>query len=354
MGGSESKNAFKVIKTVSLGRTAADQKPTAISSITISNDELFMVSSRHNLIDLWDAKFADLVTTLEGHQDAITCVRQTPDRRFIVSCSADGTIRVWVKPGGRWACAEVISVVHGGWAWHAEWLADIGFLSVGTDGHLVVWNIDPRGKLIEAIIDCSVHAKSITCATVLSDRYRVTIVTGSNDKTIVVSELTCSESEGYVLKFVNRLPGHEAEVNCLDSFVFPRLYGSVIVSGGRDSTIRIWTLSDIIELAGSKTAVVPHVMHPCGGEVCCVKFTQEGRYFLASTDKEITVFRTPIPGLKVESQKLACFLPRLCGSSIRSLSWGVDNTLIFAGTEDGALLQIQVPKMYHRHKRLSS
>ena len=353
MGAMESKNAFKLSKTVYRSEPEENNLASSIASISISQDEVFIATSRHNLIDLWDANFTDFVKTLEGHQDAITCLRQTPDRRFILSCSADGTIRIWVKPGGRWACKEVISAVHRGWAWQAEWLADIGFVSVGTDGHLVVWKLDACGKLIEPIFDCTVHTKSATCLTLLHEKYKVTLVTGSNDMTLVVSELTISQAGEYMLKFVSRLGGHEAEINCTDSFMFPRLYGSIIVSGGRDRTIRLWSLADINRLDRRGSTAVPHVVHALRRDVVCVKFSQEGRFFVASTDDEITVFLSPIPGLKIESRKLSVFSPALSGP-IRSLCWGARNTVLFLGTEDGAVAQIQVPKLYHRHKRLTS
>jgi len=353
MGAIESRNAFKITKTASRLKSDILEQPSSIASMSISNDEVFIATGRHNYIDLWDARFLDFVTTLEGHQDAITCVRQTPDRRFILSCSADGSVRVWVKPSRRWACTEVISVVHGGWAWQAEWLADIGFASVGTDGHLVIWNLDSRGKLIEALMDRSVHSKSATCLTVLSEKYKVTIVTGSNDRSLAVNELTFTQRDTYELKQISRLAGHEAEVTCLDSFAYPRLYGSIIVSGGRDRTIRIWSMADVVDSSDQEGSAVAHVVHVLSGEVCIVKFTQEGRFFIASTERDVAIFRSPIPGLKIESQKLACFSPGLSGS-IRSLCWGGGNSVIFVGTEDGKVSQIQVPTMYHRLKRLSS
>ena len=67
------------------------------------NDELVVSGSGDHNLHIWslpDGKGQDLLLNrslhiLHGHEDIIRCVRSSPDKRTIVSCGDDGTIKLW-------------------------------------------------------------------------------------------------------------------------------------------------------------------------------------------------------------------------------------------------------------------
>lgn len=51
---------------------------------------------RTNQMDDYELK---LESNLDGHTDRVWCVRWHPNGRYIATCSADRTIRIWSKDG---------------------------------------------------------------------------------------------------------------------------------------------------------------------------------------------------------------------------------------------------------------
>jgi WD40 repeat protein len=146
--------------------------------------------SEENVIKVWDPKNGDLLKTLEGHSDVVTCVAWSPDSTKIVSGSKDASIKVWD--------------------------ANIGELLATLKGH--------SGK-VESVFFWS------------SDQTKSMIVSSSVDETIKVWD-------GDTGRLITTLIGH-AMMNCVvvfhdDNTDNDMLSGDVIVSGSSDGNVKIW------------------------------------------------------------------------------------------------------------------
>jgi WD40 repeat protein len=69
-----------------------------VEDILFSIDGQLIFGASKNHILVWDATTGDLLHTLLGHTEDISSMSRTPDGRYIVSNSPDGTVRVWGVP----------------------------------------------------------------------------------------------------------------------------------------------------------------------------------------------------------------------------------------------------------------
>ncbi|KAK7901146.1 hypothetical protein WMY93_017915 [Mugilogobius chulae] len=97
------------------------------------------------------------------------------------------------------------------------------------------------------------------CRFVLNDSY---LISSGSDGTIVVH---CRRSGAQT-----KLPGHSQEINCLDS------RGELIISGSRDTTVKVWTLTSSSSRATISTfdrvwsvAIDPSLSSFAVGTACC-------------------------------------------------------------------------------------
>lgn len=68
-----------------------------ISRVSLSPDGATLASSVEisNAISIWDAATGKLLRELTGHTDSVLSLTYSPDGRFVLTSSADGTIRLW-------------------------------------------------------------------------------------------------------------------------------------------------------------------------------------------------------------------------------------------------------------------
>ena len=132
---------------------------------------------------VWRLQDGECLASFEGHMGLITCASITPDGKYIVSGSADKTLRLWNVETGE--C----------------------------------------GRTLEGHID------EVTCVDVTPDGRRV--VSGSKDGTIRFWDAAKGDC-------IRVFEGHIGEVNC----VTIDAVGAIAVTGGNDGTIRVWNLID--------------------------------------------------------------------------------------------------------------
>lgn len=74
----------------------------SLHNAALSCDGRFAAIPVGTSIRLWDLTVGEQTRILEGHTDTVTCLAFSPEGRFIVSGSADGTVMLWGVPDGSW------------------------------------------------------------------------------------------------------------------------------------------------------------------------------------------------------------------------------------------------------------
>ncbi len=115
----------------------------AVRALAAFRDSDFIVSaSADQSLRLWNAETGECTRTLAGHEGAVTAVALADEGRVIVSGSADGTVRLWDTLTGEQCgvCAGHPSAV----SWLLPLAGDphvlVGLADNGTPQPIYVWN----------------------------------------------------------------------------------------------------------------------------------------------------------------------------------------------------------------------
>ena len=68
-----------------------------IQSCFSRNDAHVISGSEDGKIYTWDLVEGEIISHMEAHSRAVTCVRYNPKRHELLSSSLDGSVRVWVN-----------------------------------------------------------------------------------------------------------------------------------------------------------------------------------------------------------------------------------------------------------------
>lgn len=189
---------------------------------------------------------------VEGHRDRVRCVAVSRSGSWLVSGSADDTIRVWEAATG--TCHRTLTG-HTNSVWTVAITRD-GH-NVFSGAHQEFWMWDRRsGKRVG---NFDGHSSWIKCCALSRDD--MWIVSGSNDETLKVWDVRTGDIE-------QTLRGHVAPVTCCDV----SSDSTIVVSGSQDGSCRMWSVS-----SGSCTKVFEdaHV-----GYVLCCCVSGDARWML--------------------------------------------------------------------------
>ncbi|KAK6166927.1 hypothetical protein SNE40_023527 [Patella caerulea] len=85
------------------GRAAHDRE---VKAVVRSKDNKYLVTaSADGTLKCWDLETERQMTTMSGHQDEVWCCAISPDNEIVVSGSRDGTIRLWQLRNGKQICS---------------------------------------------------------------------------------------------------------------------------------------------------------------------------------------------------------------------------------------------------------
>lgn len=216
-----------------------------------------------------DEKFDEIgeTTRLIGHSGPIYALRFCSANKYLISGSADGTIRLWSLDLFKTIC---VYKAHTFPIWTVDFAPnDFFFASGGADRQAIVWCIKsnkPERLFLTSLSDVTVvkfhsngnylftgssdhkirmhqlepakmvrvftgHSDSITCIDISHDgKY---MVSGSKDKSVLLWDI---ESSKVLTKFL----GHESTVYSV-SFSY---FGNIICSSAADNSVRLWDKSD--------------------------------------------------------------------------------------------------------------
>lgn len=235
-----------------------------VNDLLVSPDSQWLVSaSADQTLKIWDLATGRLQQTLSGHQSFVNTVLISADGRYLLSGSADQTIKVWDKTTG-----ELQRTLRG----HTNSVDRLRLspdgsrlVSTSADRTIRIWDWQ-AGKLLHTLTG---HQGFVNAIAIATDGQ--TLVSGSADKTLKIWDLESGTER-------QTLEGHTSFVNTLA--VSPD--GQWLASGGADRTIRIWNL---------QTGAERQVLRQHQNFINDLAISPDGRWLVsASADKTIRIW----------------------------------------------------------------
>merc|ERR1719487_6488 len=199
-------------------------------------------------VKIWQMSTGKQLATLRGHEGWVNCLELLEVGRFAVSGGSDGQIRLWdLEPHG---CIHTAGPPHGSERYAVQCLAlkQQEALLSGHSGlrHLLQWDLN-TGQCVDAFFGHTDDIYTLHC-----DGLSSLIASGSKDRTVKMWDLrTSGEKNGSGC--VGELRGHTGAVLDL------KLRGNRVVSTSMDKTLKMWdvrqTMKPIVTLEGHSAAV---------------------------------------------------------------------------------------------------
>lgn len=224
-----------------------------VLSIAISSDNQFLVSgSADYTMKIWELQTSRLIATLNGHKEPVYAVAITPDNQRIVSGSSDNTIKIW-----EFSTGELIRTLTG----HSDSVYSVAMSPDGQtiasgswDNTIKLWNLPnsiwtQSGQEIHTFTG---HSDWVYSLAFSADGQM--LASGSWDRTIKLWNIP----QG---KLIRSLLGHSDRIF---SVAFSP-HKPMLASASWDKTIKLWDLSTgkvIHTLMGHRDRVFSIAFHP--------------------------------------------------------------------------------------------
>ncbi len=245
---------------------AGDALPSSASTNGAGDNENVALSNRQTAAD-----YRQELDWLFGHEGAVTDVDFTPDGKLLVSCSRDGTVKLWDI-----AKKRLVRDLSG----HGE---NTGAVRVSNDGKLVAagsgaWSGTQRGKVVvwrrdtgKIVHTLSGQTAAITQLRFTSDGKR--LVAGSDHLTQRKGELIIWDVEREQILNNIRTGGINGLAISLDD--------RVIATCGASGQIHLWDFDSAEHL---------RMMGQPGGVYYSVAFSDDGKLLAAGGDSSVAIF----------------------------------------------------------------
>lgn len=195
--------------------------------------------------------------TLKGHKRGVASVKFSPDGKWIASCSADCTLKIWCAATGR---LQHTLEGHLAGISTLAWSPDSRVLASGSDDKLIrLWDVAAGKALPTPLAGHHNYVYSLA----FSPKGNV-LVSGSYDEAVFLWDVRTA-------RVMRSLPAHSDPVSGVD-FVRD---GTLAASCSSDGLIRIWDTGT--------GQCLKTLVHEDNAPVTSVKFSPNGRYVLAAT-----------------------------------------------------------------------
>ncbi|KAL4455294.1 hypothetical protein ABPG74_012446 [Tetrahymena malaccensis] len=199
--------------------------------VFIDNDKIASASDDCT-IKLWEKIEGKLLTTLTGHQRPVTSLTYHFTGRILASGSTDRTVKIW-RPVPTWQCVHTFKG-------HNDIIRSLTFLNERTlysgslDSTVKVWDLE-KGIFIRSLENEMLH--KVHCMLLLQNK---SLLVGY-DKQICAWDLKSNQ-------IIKNVSAHNSPVVRLIFVKSRRNDQPLIISGGRDSSVKIWEASTLIML----------------------------------------------------------------------------------------------------------
>jgi COMPASS component SWD3 len=215
-----------------------------VYSLCFSPKGNMLVSGSYDeAVFLWDVRAARVMRSLPAHSDPVSSVDFVRDGTLIVSCSHDGLIRVWDTATGQ--CLRTIVHEDNAPVTCVRFSPNGKYILAWTlDSCLRLWNyIEGKGKCVKTYQGHGNKNFSLSGAFgtyAVGEEKHAFIASGSEDGTVVLWDVSSKN-------VLQRLEGHTDVVMSVDTHPTEPL----IASAGLDRTVRIWRAVDTPEVNGN-------------------------------------------------------------------------------------------------------
>ncbi|XP_017890031.1 protein FAN-like isoform X3 [Ceratina calcarata] len=238
---------------------------SCVSYYTSSDRNILVAGSWDNSLIFYDIEFGRVIDTLQGHEDAVSCLALSSDRNIIISGSWDCTAKVWQSytSGSKIKPAEclIAQLDHDSKVTCVGISGDETLLVSGTeDGEAFLWNMDTYNLEFNV----KAHARRINA--MVFDEQGKSIISCGEDKILNVIDVhtssmiyrTTLEHEPLTLMwfdtflligdrngnvnvwsgqggiFVTQIHCHDGPIDALSA------ENNIVLTGGRDRKIVVW------------------------------------------------------------------------------------------------------------------
>lgn len=219
-------------------------------------------TSNDATVQLYRAGELKPFATLAGHESTVSCVTAGLEPRSLITGSWDKTARIWLVSLDGVTSVQKEMTGHEAAIWSVATVCNEKYVTGSADKTIFVWNrAGERVRVLKGHTDC------------------VRVVVGMEDGFLV------SAGNDAVIKLWNELGDCVKNLYGHDNYIYTmsRLAGSnVIVTGGEDSTVRMWDLDK-----GEQLGEALHLPAQSVWSVCALK---SGDIVTGTSDAIVRVF----------------------------------------------------------------